>query len=82
MCADDGRIDHLQSRVAHSASNDSEADIKQWDIAVLRDGTNLPPGGGTPAQGARIYAEKCVACHAEGGKGGGAPGAGPSAASL
>jgi mono/diheme cytochrome c family protein len=55
----------------------SEADIKNWDIAVLPDGTNLPPGSGTPAQGARIYAEKCVACHAEGGKGGGSPGAGP-----
>ena len=55
----------------------SEADIKQWDIAVLPDGTNLPPGSGTPAQGAIVYAQKCVACHAEGGKGGGAPGAGP-----
>ena len=54
----------------------AEADVKQWDIAVLPDGTNLPTGSGTPAQGARIYAEKCVACHAEGGKGGGAPGAG------
>ena len=55
----------------------SEADIKAWDIAILPDGTNLPPGSGTSAQGAKIYAEKCVACHAEGGKGGGAPGAGP-----
>jgi len=54
----------------------TEADIKAWDIAVLPDGTNLPAGSGTPAQGARIYAEKCIACHAEGGKGGGAPGAG------
>src|SRR3979409_145028 len=55
----------------------SEADIKAWDIAVLPDGTNLPPGSGTPAQGAKIYAEKCLACHAEGGKGGAGPGAGP-----
>jgi mono/diheme cytochrome c family protein len=55
----------------------SEADIKAWDIAVLPDGTNLPPGSGTPAQGAKIYAEKCVVCHAEGGKGGAGPGAGP-----
>jgi S-disulfanyl-L-cysteine oxidoreductase SoxD len=55
----------------------SEADIKAWDIAVLPDGTNLPPGNGTPAQGAKIYAENCVACHAEGGKGGAGPGAGP-----
>ena len=54
----------------------SEADIKSWDIAVLPDGTDLPPGSGTPPQGAPIYAEKCVACHGEGGKGGGAPGAG------
>src|SRR5260221_7172543 len=57
----------------------SEADIKQWDIAILPDGTNLPPGSGTPSQGAKVYAQKCVACHAEGGKGGGAPGAGPLA---
>ena len=55
----------------------SEADIKAWDIAILPDGTNLPPGSGTPAQGAKIYAEKCAACHAEGGKGGAGPGAGP-----
>jgi cytochrome c len=55
----------------------SEADIKAWDIAVLPDGTNLPPGSGTSAQGAKVYAEKCAACHGEGGKGGVAPGAGP-----
>jgi S-disulfanyl-L-cysteine oxidoreductase SoxD len=55
----------------------SEADIKQWDIAILPDGTNLPPGNGTSAQGAQVYAEKCVACHADGGKGGASPGAGP-----
>jgi S-disulfanyl-L-cysteine oxidoreductase SoxD len=55
----------------------SESDIKAWDIAILPDGTNLPPGSGTSAQGANVYAEKCLACHAEGGKGGGAPGAGP-----
>ena len=30
------------------------------------------PAAARPAQGAKIYAEKCVACHAEGGKGGGA----------
>ena len=53
----------------------TDADIKQWDIAILPDGTNLPPGNGTPAEGAAIYAEKCVACHAEAGKGGASPGA-------
>src|SRR6185437_12783212 len=51
----------------------SEADIKQWDIAILPDGTNLPPGSGTPAQGAKIFAEKCSSCHGDAGKGGVAP---------
>src|SRR5499427_2607343 len=45
------------------------ADIAAWDISILPDGTGLPPGSGTPAQGARIYAEKCVACHGEKGEG-------------
>ncbi len=51
----------------------SEGDIKHWDIAILPDGTNLPPGSGTPAQGAKIFAEKCSACHGEAGKGGVSP---------
>ena len=48
----------------------SEADVKAWDISVLPDGSNLPAGSGTSAMGARIFAEKCTACHGEGGKGG------------
>jgi hypothetical protein len=42
----------------------SEADIKAWDITILPDGTNLPPGSGTVAQGQKLYVEKgCVGCH-------------------
>ena len=48
----------------------AESEIKAWDISILPDGTGLPPGSGTPAQGARVYAEKCVSCHGEAGKGG------------
>src|SRR5262245_58529273 len=48
----------------------SAAELATWDLHVLPDGTGLPPGSGTPAQGARIYAEKCAACHGENGKGG------------
>ena len=48
--------------------NITEADIKAWDIAVLPDGSNLPPGSGTAAQGAPIYAQQCALCHGEGGK--------------
>ena len=48
----------------------TESEIKAWDITILPDGTNLPPGSGTPAQGAAIFAQKCALCHGEGGKGG------------
>ena len=46
------------------------AELAAWDLHVLPDGTGLPPGSGTPVQGARVYAEKCAACHGENGKGG------------
>ena len=49
----------------------SEADIKAWDISVLPDGSNLPPGSGTPAEGAKLYVDKgCNQCHGDNGKGG------------
>ena len=48
-----------------------EAAITNWDISILPDGTGLPKGGGTSAQGAPIFAEKCSACHGDNGKGGG-----------
>ena len=48
----------------------SPAEIAAWDINILPDGTGLPPGSGTPAQGAPIYAQKCSMCHGPGGKGG------------
>jgi hypothetical protein len=48
----------------------TEQDIKPWDISILPDGTNLPPGSGTAEKGAKLFVEKgCVACHGEGGKG-------------
>ena len=46
------------------------AEIAAWDISIQPDGTGLPPGSGTPAQGAKIFAEKCALCHGENGKGG------------
>jgi cytochrome c len=61
----------IGSAIAQSpglGQNISEADIKAWDIAVLPDGSNLPPGSGTPAQGAVIYAQQCALCHGDGGK--------------
>ena len=46
------------------------ADIAAWDTSVMPDGTGLPAGSGTAAQGAQIYAGKCVACHGDKGSGG------------
>ena len=48
----------------------TEADLANWDISIGPDGVGLPPGSGTAAQGAAIYAEKCVACHGKDGTGG------------
>jgi cytochrome c len=50
----------------------TEADIAGWSINVLPSGRGLPAGSGVAATGAKIYAEKCVACHGENGKGGSA----------
>ena len=44
--------------------------IAGWDISIPPSGAGLPPGAGTAAQGAPIYATKCIACHGEGGQGG------------
>lgn len=41
----------------------SEARIAMWDIDVRPDGTGLPPGSGTVAEGREVYDLQCVACH-------------------
>jgi len=49
----------------------SEADVAALDIDIsTSDGKGLPPGKGSVAEGAKVFAEKCVACHGEGAKGG------------
>jgi cytochrome c len=59
-------------------------DIAPWDISIMPDGTGLPAGSGTPAQGAPIFAQKCAMCHGEKGGGGiaAAVTAGPPRATL
>lgn len=47
----------------------SAADATAWDISIQPDGTGLPPGKGRPADGAKIYATKCIACHGADGAG-------------
>jgi S-disulfanyl-L-cysteine oxidoreductase SoxD len=48
----------------------SQTDLAEWDINVLPDGTNLPPGSGKASDGAKIYALKCALCHGDNGQGG------------
>lgn len=45
-------------------------DIAPWDISIGPDGKGLPPGRGTAAEGMKIYAAKCQACHGDKGAGG------------
>lgn len=41
----------------------SESDIAALDITVLPDGTNLPAGQGSVADGVEIFRQSCAACH-------------------
>jgi cytochrome c len=61
-----------RAETPHLGKPIDEAAIANWDISILPDGTGLPKGSGTPAQGAPIFAEKCAACHGDNGKGGAA----------
>ena len=45
------------------------AEVAGWDISIPPDGTRLPPGSGTVAKGAEVYAQKCQQCHGEKGAG-------------
>src|SRR5215813_4879833 len=38
-------------------------EVKAWDISIAPDGTGLPEGSGTVAQGKDLYASKCAKCH-------------------
>lgn len=43
--------------------------IAGWDVSIPPSGEGLPPGSGTPAEGAEIFAVKCAACHGPDGEG-------------
>ncbi len=60
----------LMPRARASASRSARADLAEWDINILPDGSNLPPGSGKAADGAKIFAEKCALCHGDHGQGG------------
>jgi mono/diheme cytochrome c family protein len=41
----------------------SEEEIKASDTAVSPEGKELPEGSGTATDGAKVFAQKCAACH-------------------
>ena len=41
----------------------SADEIAAMDVSIGPDGAGLPPGSGTPKQGAEVYATKCLSCH-------------------
>jgi S-disulfanyl-L-cysteine oxidoreductase SoxD len=53
-------------KLGRAASPDEVAKI---DISIAPDGKGLPPGSGTVAQGAMVYAQKCISCHGQNGAG-------------
>ena len=44
-------------------------EVTKADISIPPDGRGLPPGSGSVAQGAQIFAAKCAACHGANGEG-------------
>lgn len=57
--------------IGHAAT---PAEIAGWNIDASPDGKGLPSGHGSVADGARLFAETCGACHGEHGeKGDGKP---------
>jgi S-disulfanyl-L-cysteine oxidoreductase SoxD len=47
----------------------TRAEVAAWDIDVNPSGEGLPAGRGTAAEGARVFAAKCAACHGAAGEG-------------
>lgn len=48
----------------------SPAELSAWDIDVRADGSGLPAGKGSVAEGRDIFARSCAACHGDNGQGG------------
>jgi S-disulfanyl-L-cysteine oxidoreductase SoxD len=47
----------------------TRAEIEAWNIDVNADGAGLPPGRGTYARGASLFASQCAICHGAHGEG-------------
>ncbi len=59
----------IAAETPHLGTPVTPADIAAWDTSISPDGTGLPPGKGSAAQGKEIYALKCTGCHGVAGEG-------------
>ena len=48
----------------------SQDEIKSFDFMIGPEGKELPPGRGTPKDGAAVFAKRCQVCHGPNGQGG------------
>jgi S-disulfanyl-L-cysteine oxidoreductase SoxD len=48
----------------------SQDEIKSFDFMMGPEGKELPPGHGSPKEGAAIFAKRCQVCHGQNGEGG------------
>ena len=48
----------------------SDEEVRAWDIAIGPAGKELPPGSGSAKEGAKVFAQRCAACHGPTGEGG------------
>ena len=55
--------------IFHLGRPATTAEIAAWDIDVRADGTGLPAGRGTVAEGEALFSERCASCHGDFGEG-------------
>jgi S-disulfanyl-L-cysteine oxidoreductase SoxD len=47
-----------------------QEEIKSFDFMIGPEGKELPPGQGSPKEGAAVFAKRCQVCHGQNGQGG------------
>jgi mono/diheme cytochrome c family protein len=52
-----------QSPAYNLGRSPTEEETRAWDIAIGPAGKELPAGSGSAKEGAKVYAQKCAACH-------------------
>lgn len=55
--------------VYHLGRKALPAEIEAWDVDIRPDGTGLPKGHGTVAEGEQLFSDNCASCHGDFGEG-------------